>query len=350
MKRIYCERKYLCFQEKHALQNEKRRISRKTEIRLERRHYHEDQRRKNIRRSRSSVPIEMKVPALLSISENIIETMGFLKELELTILKRRVVLRFKGVDKCEPDALLYLISIMDRTIIANGFVDVAGDLPDNLSCRESIIESGFFDFVDKKPAYWHPHTNDKVLTIKAGVKTKPTDAVAVVDFVKRHLPTVTHDFLSSFYITLIEMMTNTRAHAFKIRDKSSKWYVMAKVDDGVVQVVFLDGGLGIPETLHKNWYERCQSLLSGLTHSNTDSVLLRSALNGEFRTQTRERYRGKGMPAINTFSRHAFVKDFLLLSRRGIINYSKNEIVLEDSFSGTLYEWLICFPYGGTKT
>lgn len=330
------------FLKRHADKIEIRRVAHKRRVKRERACYHQSQiRKKKLSKIHKSVKW-MKVPAFFSISENLDETMKFLNDLQNDIPRHRVILQFKDVYRCDPDALLYLKSVTDKTIISFGSVDIAGDLPDDLTCRESFIESGFFDFMSTKPAYWHPHTSDRILTIKEGTKTKPIDACAVVDFVRRHVEHIPHDFLCAFYKTLVEMMTNTRAHAFRIRDKSSKWYVMAKVDENGVQVVFMDGGLGIPETLHKNFFEKCARLLQGLTNSNTDTILLRSALDGAFRTQTQETYRGKGMPAIDSFSKRSQVKDFLLLSRRGVINYSKNRIELSEPFSGTLYEWLIC--------
>lgn len=320
----------------------KRKVIRQRIIRLERRRYHDDASRINSKKMKKTSPEVLVVPVIFSISENIRETLSFLKNLEKAILCKRVVLVFKNVCRCDSDALLYLMSVIDRARIINEVVSIGGDLPDDRDCRELIIESGFFDFVRTKPAFWHPHTNDRILTIKTNSKTKAIDASDVVKFVEKHISGISYDFSKSFYTTLIEMMTNTRAHAFKVRNKFSKWYVMAKADAGVVQMVFLDGGVGIPETLHKNWFEKCQSIISKYANINSDTELLRSALNGAFRTQTRERYRGKGMPAINKFSQRQEIKDFLLLSRRGVINYSNKEIVLDDAFTGTLYAWTIC--------
>lgn len=96
---------------------------------------------------------------------------------------------------------------------------------------------------------------------------------------------------------------NTWRHAFPESEKGKlkRWYVMGVHDKErrAVRLCFLDNGFGIPTHVHKHWKERIAANfpLLGLMPP-TDAELIRSAFNGEFRTSTRKRYHGTGLPAI----------------------------------------------------
>ena len=69
-----------------------------------------------------------------------------------------------------------------------------------------------------------------------------------------------------------------------------------------------------------------------------------SALNGEFRTATRQGFRGKGLPKIREYSTNERIMDLHIVSNKAYVEvfqtaYQGND--LEEAIQGTLYYWSI---------
>jgi hypothetical protein len=65
-----------------------------------------------------------------------------------------------------------------------------------------------------------------------------------------------------------------------------------------------------------------------------------SALQGEFRTQTKKRYRGKGLPSIYKNAKEGSISNLKIISNYGYINCENEELKnFKIKFSGTLYNW-----------
>ena len=72
-----------------------------------------------------------------------------------------------------------------------------------------------------------------------------------------------------------------------------------------------------------------------------DNKLIVSALQGDFkRTRTREPWRGKGLPKINSHFQNKIIDNLFIVSRQGYINYETSDIRdLNGVFQGTLLSW-----------
>lgn len=103
----------------------------------------------------------------------------------------------------------------------------------------------------------------------------------------------------------------------------------------------MDTGLGIPKTIRKNWAEKMTELLKKLPlMKSKDSTLLRSVLNGDFRTQTKEKYRGKGIPEIQSYSTNKYITNLTIVSNTGYVSIDNNkEIEFKAPLYGTLFSW-----------
>jgi hypothetical protein len=186
-----------------------------------------------------------------------------------------------------------------------------------------------------------------ILRIESGALIDNAVAQSVVDFTLKHLKRSVTASSRAIYRILIEMMGNTREHAFIRQTKTSKWHLLAvhNKHTSEIQFAFLDGGQGIPTTIRRNFAEKVNQLIAPLiqavSSSLIDAQLLKSALNGEFRSKTGHRYRGKGMPEINKLANEHQFDKLKLVSGRGFVDcITGHAVSLDSPFYGTLYTWV----------
>ena len=124
---------------------------------------------------------------------------------------------------------------------------------------------------------------------------------------------------------VIELMTNTHNHAYNNKNGFIKaWYLFASVnnDKGCIEITFVDTGEGIPVTVAKKMIEKI--------FTKKDNQYIISALNGDFRTQTHEKNRGKGLPDIYEHFNKNQIKNLKIISCKGKVELNdKNKIVEE---------------------
>jgi len=126
--------------------------------------------------------------------------------------------------------------------------------------------------------------------------------------------------LRFLYDMLNEMMINTNEHAYnKKNGLLNNWYVYIATEKEKIKISFLDTGLGIPNTVSKNFFEKINLL--GLK-SNTDFIL--SALNGEFMSSTKQAHRGKGLPKFTKYNKAKKIHNFKIISGKGMVWYNEN--------------------------
>lgn len=95
----------------------------------------------------------------------------------------------------------------------------------------------------------------------------------------------------------------------------------------------------MPSTIRKNFHDIISEKFKNVIGNSNDSSLIMSALNGKFRTRTKQRYRGKGLPNIYKSYRDDKIIDKLkIISSMGYIDQG-NERTIEYKFHGTLYTW-----------
>ena len=149
-------------------------------------------------------------------------------------------------------------------------------------------------------------------------------------------------------------MTNVKQHAYHSENgnMSSRWYVYAENCEKFVQLVFLDTGVGIPSTIRKNWSEKLKDGIKGLLGGDVDDPrYIEAAFNGEFRTETRQGNRGKGLPEIKEaiIALDSSLNNLKIVSGHGICTINKAGInggqYIDTAFEGALFMW--CFEKEG---
>lgn len=284
-------------------------------------------------------------PEVFSIVDNTEETISYFNRIINELSKRNFDELFyfdlSKVTSLTIDAVMYISAILRN--IKGGKVyrySFTGNEPLNDSAKNFFRESGFYGYV--KSNVINIESSSNKLQIISG-NTVDVDVVKTVcDFVNKVCRTRL-SFTYQLYDILIELMTNTKQHAYKGKDVLfvNHWYVFVEDYNNVVKFVFLDTGEGIPGTIHKKWYESLPFLIN-------DSSLICSALKGEFRTETRSENRGKGLPALSEYCINGRFKNLQVYSGSGYCKVLENNdgpymlCDVNDKIFGTLFCWEIC--------
>lgn len=296
-----------------------------------------------------------KAPRVFSMRDNPDETIKFFNRILDTEHKYSFGTHFyidsSEVEEVSVDALMYLIAIVNDIKYNKVFqYSFEGNYPRSSTAKKIFIQSGFVNFVNSGtlPGLFK---NKERFEIRQGSYTNTTVAGELCKFVQQHCHLTRIDTLS-LYPIFIELMSNTRQHAYKEAkskyqyQKANFWYCAAEKRSDYVKFVFLDTGLGIPTTVKKKATENFSRKL-GL-NGLKDSELIRSALSGDYlRTETKQHNRGKGLPQITSCFHTGLIKDVFVYSGKGccmLSEYDQQDYQVAEYSSklfGTLFSWKV---------
>ena len=297
--------------------------------------------------NRNHSPHILIAPRILNVIENCEETLKFFADAEETIkkckLNDKIYFNLKNIEIISVDAIMYLIAMICnyRRIRALRIV-CEGNFPQNDKAKEVIEKSGFYRFVSTGKSYKNVKT-DKTIQITSGKEADPQTASKVCDFIASSLP-CTLIATKKLYAMIIELMTNTKQHAYNNTEKvmDDKWYFFAEnIETGKVKFVFLDTGVGIPKTVKKKFWESISSAFR-----NDDAKLIAAALSNEYnRSETKKLYRGKGLPGIYDNSVTRYISDLIIVSGQGMCVVDKYGVIstrrITSKLLGTMFCWTI---------
>lgn len=235
------------------------------------------------------------------------------------------------------DAIMYLLAIIyNINNIKNNIVRVKGNLPIDDNIREIFIKSRFTKILE----------NDEFNSLKgnkgilSGNDINSTVIGDIIQAMISHFNNPEKTNFSYLYNTLIELMENTISHAYiNSYFMMNRWYLYIDYSNKI-SVTFVDTGLGIPETINKKYIENVSDFF--LKNKNTHYIL--SALKGEYRTRTKAKYRGKGLPQIFQYYEENKIKKLKIISCKEKvdmdmkIDYSLN---IKSYLKGTVFYWEI---------
>jgi anti-sigma regulatory factor (Ser/Thr protein kinase) len=286
-------------------------------------------------------------PLSFSIKDNPQNTIEFFNK----ILEKRREHKFDArftidvsqVIELDESALLYLIAIVNDTKSNEKFRNrFRGNFPEDGLAKERFVSSGFLNFVSSVHNTEITPKSDKINIINGN--TIDVDMARQYCELVQRCCILTRAETIPLYNILVELMSNTRNHAYAQFTYSKNWYLFAEERDNYVNFVFLDTGLGIPRTVKRNFREKVVAFFGT---EPKDSKLIHSALKGEFRTQTKEHYHGKGLPQISDGFTSGLLNDVLIFSGNGCCilkemktdKYKLNDY--ENQLFGSLFSWRI---------
>lgn len=282
-------------------------------------------------------------PRVFSLFQNSGETVAFFDKVVWTIRNCKmydsIFFDLSSITTITTDAIMYLIAVISNMRRLKTFrISCGGNLPQDKLAKDIIEKSGFYSYMQSSSP--QSITGDSTyMKISTGVNADGQLASSFCDFVQRHCDMTIKD-TKKLYPMLIELMTNTHQHAYREDEHGMMerfWYISAHVTEIGVHFVFLDTGAGIPATVHKKFLERMAELVSG-----NDAKYLESTLRGAFRTETRQVYRGKGLPGIYEDARNNKISNLCIVSNKGKCTVDGDTIYsekLSENLEGTLFIW-----------
>ncbi len=298
------------------------------------------------RRRKTHATITLHAPAHFSIVNNKEETLEFFShafsEMGRCKFRQDIFFDLKDIKLISPDAIMLMIALVKNIRRCKTMQTTCrGNLPDNLEARTYIEKSGFYSFVKVHGPI--PQPNQKsAIQISSGYEVDPALIGSICSFVSSRAGLPERIYTKGLYQIITELMTNTIQHAYNT-DRGlmeNRWYIYVEDSPAKIQFVFLDTGSGIPSTIKVNFVEKVMQTFGS---NANDAKLISSALKGDYRSETGERHRGKGLPNIYEASKTDRISKLNIISGHGqcmvddtwIINESSSVI----SFPGTLFCW-----------
>ncbi|MBQ8299700.1 MAG: hypothetical protein IJX99_07630 [Clostridia bacterium] len=297
-------------------------------------------------RENISALIPFEAPRNFSFKNNDEETINFfnmvLNYVKLNIKKRKkkkgIFVDISNVENLTIDSLMYLIAVIKnlKNIYRNNY-KFSGNFPSEKEVRELLLESGFLNYVKTNVEFeLKPISNN--IQIRSGTNVDTDVVKDILDFIIENVG-IAKNRLGIIYDMLIELMSNTKNHAYNSENIFlNSWYIFLEIKDGKLKFSFLDIGDGIPNTVHKTLSEKLK-----IGEKKNDSYYILSALNGEFRTSTNIKNRGKGLPGMDEYCKNEQLEKFKVISGKGIIELNDelkyNVREAENELIGTLYYW-----------
>lgn len=284
------------------------------------------------------------VPGCFSFIINMEETTLFFKEmmdrLKKAMPKSDFLINLQNVSEVTTDAVMYLIALMrNHKESRKRLYSFHGNYPTNELARNTFIESGFLKFVNSRSRRL-PEKSSK-MSIVCGTNSDAVSAKQICLFVADKLE-ISTSYVKDLYEVIIEMMSNVYYHAYNGDEDTMlpEWYMYAEHIQDKVNFLFLDTGLGIGKTVQKHsLYEKVINKVG----VGSESKLIKSALNGDFRTQTGEINRGKGLPSIKEYACKNKIESFHILSGRGHCWFENQSVVCHQELKYNLYGTIYIF-------
>lgn len=290
--------------------------------------------------------VDVTVPECFSILENPEKTIGFFNTLRrfITSGSRDKVINFdfRAVRHLTIDALMYLVAVIKNTHIPSPYLKgFQGNMPTEPAPRNLFVKSGFLNFVHSK----HKRIEPDNAHVQIFFDKSNSDTVApkrIVDFIvnNSHVPNSKLHFL---YEMIMEMETNSHEHAYScIKDNTMgcNWLAYAEDSGDYYRFTFLDTGVGMYKTMHREWHEflKLQDSEASCVISAFDGVLLRS--------KTKLKTRGHGLPSIKSVAVSNRIQNLQVITNKAFCKMtdgcdSMSGQDVSASLKGTIYYWEI---------
>ena len=254
------------------------------------------------------------IPKCFSIINNPNEVAEYFSTL-IAFLKHNKDVRclnfnFSEVKEITVDALMYLMSVIK--FIRRAFCKVeqfSGNIPTEPSVKDLFIKSGFPQLMTSSRIKFAPDEN--VIRICYDNSTNTQKTKEICEFVIAHSQYERTDTMF-LYNMLMELEVNAAEHAYNDEETSifqNKWLAFVEDAGSTFRFTFLDIGVGIFRTLYRKLHEK--------VFKQPDYHYVISAFEGaELRSETRRRYRGRGLPKVKEFFDNGRIKNLKVITNR----------------------------------
>lgn len=289
-------------------------------------------------------------PKSLSLIRSTKQTIRFINNLQyLCDNKKPVFVKLRHLDFLDSSGITVLLSVVYLFKVRG--IKFNGDFPENLYCRETLIESGFFECLKENKPPNSDYTVGKRNQILTKAK-KEVDASIGLPIQKEVSMTIWNELrcLKGLQRILVELMHNTNNHAHLSKKGEKHWWLSISHNHTTKKVnfIFLDYGIGIFNSLSKKpkndlkWSKLPEYVISFFKNVNkTNADLLEDLLEGKVHMSvTGKHFRGKGLPGIKEAFDRKSVKNLMIITNNVKADVeSKNYEIIDTQFNGTFVSW-----------
>lgn len=305
--------------------------------------------KKKYKYDKSTRSFNFKCPKVFSFLRNPIETTEFFNSILKFVTntknaKKSLFIDLSSISDLTIDALMYLLAIVNNLNKKfDNNTKFSGNIPYNPDVQKLFNESGFFNFVAHKSELEVTASNK--IQIATGVKCNNMLVKRIIDFVCEK-SSIKPRNISFLYNMIMELMSNTNKHAYNEEQMLEPcWYLFVNYEekDEIVSFSFMDTGEGIPATVKKTIFEKLGKTLQSKKY-NLEYRYVVSTLNGEMRTATNLKYRGKGLPKIREICSNNQIQNMRIITNKADVLVETNDYKAHDikeALKGTLYYWQI---------
>ena len=282
-------------------------------------------------------------PENFSLHLNPEETLSFFYDIEQKFKQGNpVYFDMKNIEILTIDTIMYFLAILKRLKHTRVKYGVKGSFPSDRKCKDLLKASGFFKYVNSGYRNKDLSYESDMIQISNGQNANPSSAKNICDFTMSKL-NLKRTAIRSLYDVMIELMSNTKQHAYDSKYTIRDWYIFVRYisEKKSVRFIFLDTGEGIPTTVKRTGFEYIKSIVAtvplmpvGTKHTE----YIRSALKGELRSSTGELHRGKGLPKIYSFYNNGYIKKLTIISNRGYFAEVSDDDIVK-GLNGTIFYW-----------
>lgn len=274
-------------------------------------------------------------PSIFNIG-NINGVIKFLQETE-NICKRQKINSLKvnldNVVEIDMYAISLMLSMLNKLSCRN--IRYWGTYPNDVQCRQYIIDSGFLDIVKtniKKPE--NRQKGNQIYMVGKDCVDSNRIGKSVRESMTHLVGTPT--IYPPVYDNMCEISANSVEHANEhMREKN--WLVSISIEGDKIHFILTDTGLGILATLRKKASQKIKDMF---LKSEVD--VLRDVFKKLYQSITGEINRHKGLPIIYESFEDGFISDLQVLTNKVLLDFeTKQSVSLRRSFNGVLFSWTV---------
>lgn len=292
---------------------------------------------------RTYIEVNISAPSIIDLIENNVESSNFFKTIKEKIIgiyakSQEIVIDLDLVTYLDEVTIILLIAYLE--IIKLNRIRFHGSLPKNEELVKMLGRYGIQKFVYSSRSLV---SNINTLSVECGNKVEAFKAAKLVEKVKRYY-CFSQAKCEVLYNTIVELMDNTVNHAYTEYENQiilpKKWYISISNKIDYIDVIFVDIGLGIPNTIKKKFLS--EELLSRRHCELIESTLKADAI----RTSTSKINRGKGLKeTFINFSKYKLIDDLIVISGKGVCEFTNENRFISNSkellsdVNGTIIKW-----------
>lgn len=282
----------------------------------------------------------------ISFLNEIINVVQHIKKMRKQYSKERIWtyrIDMKNIKLISSDALMYLLTIMQNTRGKRMLpINWIGNFPEDQEVKEYLKRSGFLRYM--KTSSENIVQVDDNIQIKYGegfnyIQNNIENDIRkeIIDFSCIKLKKDKRE-INYLMTILTEMITNIIDHAYQKKDMfRHEWYIFVENKEDKITYIFMDNGLGIPNTIRKNIFEKIVETFN----AENEYKYIETALSGiQKRSETGKRERGNGLPSIYEQYLNKKIENFVIISNKAYYS-EKEKYDLSEELNGTVFYWEI---------